>query len=208
MGVVANARTDDLAQAAEPEIYVCFWQAQAFSKDLLVRTVGDPRAMIANVQRELHAVDPTAAVENVKTFDQIRNDSLASRTFVMELLIGFSVVGSVLTLVGLYGVLSLSVASRRRELAIRSAVGAEQRHIYRLVFGEGFRLIAGGVLTGLVIALLLSRVLKAFLFEVAPTDPLTLIGVAAVFAAVAMLASWVPTRRAGNVDPLEALRYE
>jgi len=208
VGVVANARTDDLAQAAEPEIYVCFWQAQAFSKDLLVRTVGDPRAVIANVQRELHAVDPTAAVENVKTFDQIRNDSLASRTFAMNLLIGFSVVGSVLTLVGLYGVLSLSVASRRRELAIRSAVGAEQRHIHRLVFGEGFRLIAGGVLTGLVIALLLSRVLKAFLFGVAPTDALTLIGVSAVFAAVAMLACWVPTRRAGNVDPLEALRYE
>jgi putative ABC transport system permease protein len=124
------------------------------------------------------------------------------------LLIGFSVVGSVLTLVGLYGVLSLSVASRRRELAIRSAVGAEQRHIHRLVFGEGFRLIAGGVLTGLVIALLLSRVLKAFLFGVAPTDALTLIGVSAVFAAVAMLACWVPARRAGNVDPLEALRYE
>ena len=89
-----------------------------------------------------------------------------------------------------------------------SAVGAEQRHIHRLVFGEGFRLIAGGVLTGLVIALLLSRVLKAFLFGVAPTDAPTLIGVAAVFAAVAMLACWVPTRRAGNVDPLEALRYE
>jgi putative ABC transport system permease protein len=208
VGVVANARTDDLAQAAEPEIYLCFWQAHAFSKDLVVRTAGDPRAVMANVQRELHTVDPTAAVENVKTFDQIRDDSLASRTFAMNLLAGFSVVGSVLTLVGLYGVISLSVTSRRRELAIRTAVGAEQRHIHRLILGEGFRLIAGGVITGLAIALILSRVLKGLLFGVAPTDPLTLLGVGAVFTVVAMLACWVPTRRAGKVDPLEALRYE
>ena len=208
VGVVANARTDELTRAAEPEIYLCFWQASAFSKDLVVRTAGDPRAVMANVQRELHAVDPTAAVENVKTFDQIRDDSLASRIFAMNLLVGFSVVGGVLTLVGLYGILSLSVTSRRRELAIRTAVGAEQRHIHRLVFGEGFRLIAGGVVTGLAIALLLSRVLKTFLFGVAPTDPLTLITVGAVFALVAMLACWAPTRRAGKVDPLEALRYE
>jgi putative ABC transport system permease protein len=208
VGVVANARTDDLTQAAEPEIYLCFWQASAFSKDLVVRTAGDPRAVMANVQRELHAVDPTAAVENVKTFDQIRDDSLASRIFAMNLLVGFSVVGGVLTLVGLYGILSLSVTSRHRELAIRTAVGAEQRHIHRLVFGEGFRLIAGGVVTGLAIALLSSRVLKTFLFGVAPTDPLTLITVGAVFALVAMLACWAPTRRAGKVDPLEALRYE
>lgn len=208
VGVVANARTDDLAQAAEPEVYVSFWQMRAYSKDLVVRTVGDPRAVMAHVQRELHAVDPTTAVENVRTFDQIRDESLASRTFAMNLLVGFSIVGSVLTLVGLYGTLSLSVTSRRRELAIRTAVGAEQRHIHRLVLGEGLRLVVGGVITGLGIALLLSQVLKTFLFGVAPTDPQTLIGVGAVFAAVAMLACWVPIRRAGKVDPLEALRYE
>jgi putative ABC transport system permease protein len=208
VGVVANARTDDLSQAPEPEIYLCFWQARAFSKDLVVRTVGDPRALMAKVQRELHSVDPTAAVENVKTFNQIRDDSLASRTFAMNLLVGFSIIGSVLTLVGLYGILSLSVTSRRRELAIRTALGAEQRHIRGLVLGEGLRLITGGVITGIAIALLLSRVLKTLLFGVAPADPPTLIGVAAIFAAVGMLACWAPTRRAGKVDSMEALRYE
>ena len=208
VGVVANARTDDLAQAPEPEIYLSLWQARAFSKDLVVRTSGDPRAVMANIERELHAVDPTAAVENVKTFDQIREGSLASRTFAMNLLVGFSIVGSVLTLVGLYGIISLSVTSRRRELAIRAAVGAEQRHIHHLILGEGFRLIAGGVIAGLAIALIASRVLKSLLFGVAPADPLTLLGVGAVFAVVAMLACWVPTRRAGKVSPLEALRYE
>ena len=208
VGVVTDGRTDDLTRAAQPEIYLSLWQASAFSKHLVVRTTADPRSVMAAVQRELRAVDPTVAVENVKTLEQIRGDSLASRTFAMNLLVGFSLVGSVLTLVGIYGVLSLSVASRRRELAIRSAIGAGQRHIRMLVLGEGFRLIGGGVIAGIAAALVLSRVLKSFLFEVEPTDFATLIGVGLLFAGVALLACWVPTRRAGKVDPLEALRYE
>jgi putative ABC transport system permease protein len=126
----------------------------------------------------------------------------------MQLLAGFSSVGSVLTLVGIYGVLSLSVASRRRELAIRSAVGAGRGDIRNLIFGEGLRLIAGGVVAGIAIALVLSRVLRTFLFGVEPTDPATLIVVGGLFAAVALLACWVPMRRAVKVDPLDALRYE
>jgi putative ABC transport system permease protein len=110
--------------------------------------------------------------------------------------------------VGIYGVLSLSVASRRRELAIRSAVGAQQSDISKLIFGEGFRLISGGVLVGMVLALVLSRVLRSFLYEVQPSDPLTLASVGALFVAVGLLACWVPVRRARKVDPLEALRYE
>ena len=148
------------------------------------------------------------SIENVKTLDQDRDDSLASRTFAMQLLIGFAGIGSLLTLVGIYGVLSLSVASRRRELAIRAAVGAAQRDLRNLVFAEGFRLIAGGVVSGIAAALILSRVLKSFLFQVEPADPATLILVGLLFVGVALLACWVPTRRAAKVDPLEALRYE
>jgi putative ABC transport system permease protein len=208
VGVVANGRTDDLTRAADPEIYLSLWQARAFSKHLVVRTAADPRSVMAAVQRELRSVDPTVAVENMRTLEQVRGDSLAPRTFAMQLLAGFALVGSVLTLVGIYGVLSLSVASRRRELAIRSAIGAQQRDIRNLIFAEGFRLIAGGVIAGLAAALVLSRVLRSFLFEVEPTDPATLIGVALLFAVVALLACWVPTRRAAKVDPVEALRYE
>jgi putative ABC transport system permease protein len=208
IGVVANGRTDDLTKPAGPEIYLSLWEASAFSKHLVIRTSADPRTMIAAVERELRAVDPTAAVENVKTLDDIRGDSLASRTFAMQLLVGFSVIGSVLTLVGIYGVLSLSVASRRREIAIRTAVGAERRDIHKLIFAQGFRLIAGGVVSGIAAALILSRVLRTFLFEVEPTDPATLIGVGLLFAGVAMLACWIPTHRAAKIAPLEALRYE
>jgi putative ABC transport system permease protein len=208
IGVVSDGRVDDLTQAAEAEVYLSLWQATAFSKDLVVRTAGDPRAVIASVQRELRAIDPTVAVEHVKTLEQVRDDSVASRTFATQLLVGFSLVGTVLTLVGIYGVLSLSVASRRRELAIRTAVGAQRRDIRNLIFAEGFRLIAGGLVVGAVAALALARVLSVFLFEVTPTDPATLIGAALLFAAVALLACWVPTRRAARVSPLDALRSE
>ena len=208
VGEIANGRTDDLTQDASPEIYLPLWQANAFSKHLVVRTTADPRTVTVSVERALRSVDPTAAIENVKTLEQIRDDSLASRTFAMHLLTGFSVVGSVLTLVGIYGLLSLSVASRRRELAIRSAVGAQRKDISKLIFGEGFRLIGGGVLIGIALAVVLSRVLKSFLFEVQPTDPVTLICVGFLFVGVGLIACWIPVRRAGKIDPLEALRYE
>jgi putative ABC transport system permease protein len=208
IGVVANSRTDDLTKAAEPEIYLSFWQATAFTKHLILRTTADPHALMASVQRELRAVDPTIAVEHLKTLEEIRDDSLASRSFAMRLLIGFAIVASGLTLVGIYGVLSLSVAARRREIAIRTAMGAGRSDILKLVLGEGLQLIAGGVMAGLVAAIALSRVLKSFLFEVEPTDPVTLITVGLLFIGVALLACWSPARRAAKVDPLEALRYE
>lgn len=208
IGEIANSRTDDLTQKPSAEVYLPLWQAHAFSKHLVVRTAADPRTVVLAVERELHSVDPTAAIENVETLEQIRDESLASRTFAMQLLVGFAVVGSVLTLVGIYGVLSLSVTTRRRELAIRSAVGAQKIHIRKLVFGEGFRLVTTGVVLGVALALVLSRVLKSFLFEVQPGDPATLVFVGLLFVGVALLACWVPMRRAEKVDPVEALRYE
>jgi len=100
------------------------------------------------------------------------------------------------------------VTSRRRELAIRSAVGAQQKDIRNLIFGEGLRLISAGVVAGAALAMVLSRVLRSFLFEVQPGDPVTLLVVGLLFVAVALLACWVPVRRAAKVDPVEALRYE
>ena len=208
VGVVANTRTGDLTKAPEPEVYFCLWQWGAFSKDLVVRTAADPKLVMAAVERALRSVDPTAAVENVKTMEQVREDSLASRSFAERLLIGFAAVGSVLTLVGIYGVLALSVASRRREIAIRVAVGAQRRNIRNLILVEGFRLIAGGVMAGTAAALVLARVLQSFLFGVDAADPATFILVGLLFAVVALLACWAPMRRASTVDPIEALRYE
>ena len=205
---MANGRTDDLTRHANPEIYVSFWQNGAYSKHLLIRTEAEPLSMASAVQSALREVNPYAAVEHIKTFDQIRDDSLAGRTFAMQLLVGFSVVGCLLTLVGIYGVLSLSVASRRHEIAIRTAVGAERRDIRTLILSDGFRLIAGGLAAGLAGALVFSRVLRSFLYEVEPNDPATLIAVAMLFIGVALLACWAPTRRATRVDPMKTLRCE
>ncbi|WP_321475435.1 ABC transporter permease [uncultured Paludibaculum sp.] len=208
VGVVANGRTDDLTRHAAPEIYGSFWQYSAYSKHLLIRTKAEPLSMASAVQSALRAVNPHAAVEHIQTFDQIREDSLAGRTFAMQLLIGFAAVGCLLTLVGIYGVLSLSVASRRHEIAIRTAVGATRPDIRNLIFFDGFRLIAGGVAAGLVGALVLSRALRSFLYEVEPNDPATLFAVAVLFIGVALLACWPPTRRATRVDPMKTLRCE
>ena len=208
VGIVANTRTSDLTRAPAPEVYLSLWQASAFSKDLVVRTSADPRAVIAAVRSELRGVNPTVAVEKVKTLDEIRSDSLASRIFASRLLVGFSIVGTLLTVVGVYGVLALSVASRRREIAIRTAIGAHRRDIRNLVVGEGFRLVAGGIVAGVVGALLMARMLQSFLYEVGPTDPLTIGAAGLLFVGVTLIACWAPSRRAAAVDPLEALRCE
>jgi putative ABC transport system permease protein len=208
IGVVANSRTDDLTRQASPEIYMSFWQARAYSKHLLIRTDAEPLAMASAVHAVLREVNPYAAVEHIKTFDQIRNDSLAGRSFAMQLLVCFAAVGCLLTLVGIYGVLSLSVASRRHEIAIRTAVGARHRDIRNLIFLDAFQLIGGGVAAGLAGALVLSRVLRSFLYEVEPNDPSTLFAVAMLFIGVALLACWPPTLRATRVDPMKTLRSQ
>jgi putative ABC transport system permease protein len=208
VGVVADSRPEDLTQATQPEIYLPLWQALAFSKDLIVRTEGDPRAMFQAIERTLRETDPTVAIENVRTLDQVRVDSVSSRTFASRLLAGFSAAAVVLTLVGLYGILSLSVAARRREIAIRSAVGAQPQDIRSLILGEGARLVGWGVAAGIATAVALGRVWQVFLYGVTPADPLTLAGASLLFVLVSLLACWVPARRATGVDPLEALRTD
>jgi len=208
VGIVSDIRTEGLSQRAEPEIYFPFWQGGAFSKHLIVRTASDPRSLAGLVKRELRSVDPTAAVEHVKTMEDIRRESVAPRTFAMRLLVGFSLAASCLALVGIYGVLSLSVGARTKEIAVRMAIGARGHEILGLVLGEGLRLIVLGVVLGAILALSLGRILETFLFEAKPTDPITLGGPALLFTAIALLACWVPACRAARVDPMVALRYE
>jgi putative ABC transport system permease protein len=206
VGVVSDARIDDLTRAAEPEVYGSLWQRGAFTKHLVLSTTLDPNAAAVIIQQALQEISSTVAVENVATLGQIRAESVAARSFAMQLLLGFAVVACLLTLAGIYGVLSLSVGARRREIAIRTAVGAEKRDVIGLVFREGVSVIAVGIVIGIVASVALSRVLGVFLFGVEPTDPLTLGVVGTLFAAVALLACFLPARRAAQADPMVALQ--
>lgn len=208
VGVLADTRTGSLLEKPVPEVYLSFWQNGAFSKHLIVRTDGDPKALSLLVQRELKAIDPTVAVDHVKTLEDIRGDSVAAQTFAMRLLVGFSAVGTILALVGIYGVLSLSVNSRQREIAIRMALGAQRNTVLGLVLGEGLRLMLVGLMVGTGVAFALAQVLKAYLFGVEPTDPFTFLGVMLLFVLIALLACYFPARRATAVDPMAALRQE
>ena len=208
VGVIADARTDALSQAPEPEVYLPFWQSGAFSKHLVVRSSSQVAGLFELVRREVHAVDATASVERATTMTQIRSESLATQTFAMRLLIGFSLAATALALVGLYGVLSLSVGSRLKEIAVRKAVGAQQGDILRSVVGEGGRMIVAGVAVGAIVAAATGRALESLLFDVQATDAISIVTAAVGFGLVALLACLIPALRAARTDPIAALRQE
>ncbi len=208
VGVLADTRTERLREAPEPELYQPFWQSGAFSKHLVLRTTGDPLLVAPQVRDALRAIQPTVAVERVTTMAEIRRQSTAAQTFALRLLAGFAVVATLLAAVGLYGVLSLSVGARTKELAVRQAIGARRHQVIGLVLSEGARLVAIGVTCGIAGALLVGRLLDALLFGVAASDPVSLVTAALGFAGVAALACLVPAWRAGTADVLAALRQD
>jgi putative ABC transport system permease protein len=208
VGVIADTRTERLGEPPEPELYTPFRQNGAFSKHLVVRAAGDPLALAPQVRAALRAIQPTVAVEHVTTMAEIRRASTAAQVFALRLLAGFAIVATLLAAVGLYGVLSLSVGARTKELALRQAIGARRHQVIGLVLGEGARLVALGVTGGIAGALLVGRLLEALLFDVSSTDPAALGGAAVAFAAVAALACFVPAWRAGRGDLVTALRQD
>ncbi len=208
VGVLDDMRTERIRERPEPELYVPFRQNGAFSKHLVVRAAGDPLALAPQVRAALRALQPTVAVEHVTTMAAIRRASTAAQVFALRLLAGFAIVATLLAAVGLYGVLSLSVGARTKELAVRQAIGARRHQVVALVLGEGARLVAIGVAGGVAGALLVGRLLRALLFDVAATDPASLGGAALAFAGVAALACLVPAWRAGRGDVSAALRQD
>ncbi|MGH7972239.1 MAG: ABC transporter permease, partial [Limisphaerales bacterium] len=144
IGVAANTLDESLTKNAEPEIYLPYWQFPHPINSLIVRASVDPQSLIAGVEQTLRTLDPTVAIENVRTLKQIRHDSIAPQLFAMRLLTGFSFLAAALALIGIYGVLALSVASRQKEMAIRLAVGAQQHKVFGLILAEGMQLTVLG----------------------------------------------------------------
>jgi ABC-type antimicrobial peptide transport system permease subunit len=160
------------------------------------------------VRARLLQLDPDQPVTNVETVDQILANSLGQRRLTLWLIGGFAAVALILALIGLYGVIAYSVAQRTREIGIRHALGASFSQICRMVLGQGLRLAGAGVIAGIAGAFGLTRLISGLLFGVQPTDPAVFVAAAVLFAAVAVLASYVPAHRAATVDPVIALRDE
>lgn len=208
VGVAGAIRDLSLDQPSElPHVYVPATPARgSWDQSLVVRAAGEPAELADTVRRAIQEVAPTQPVTPLRTVAELAGDTVASRRFVLRLLLFFSVATLLLSAVGLYGVLAFVVSSRRREIGVRLALGAPVAGIQRLVVGRGLALAGSGVALGLALAVWGSRFLEGLLFEVGPLDPVVLGGVAALLVVVALLAAWLPARRAVRVAPLEAMR--
>ncbi len=175
---------------------------------LVVRTAGDPATMAAAVEAEVHKIDPTLPITEVTTMDELLAASVATRRFTMMLLTVFAALALILAAVGIYGVMSYAVSQRTQEIGIRIALGAQTRDIQRMIIGRGARLAFAGTLLGMAGGLGAARLVASMLYRVRPSDPAIFLGVSALLIAVALLACWIPARRAMRVDPIIALRYE
>jgi predicted permease len=206
VGVLGDVPNLAVGTDPQPEIYLPFAQIPSATQNLIVRTAGDPMSLTAAVRARVLALDRDQPVTAVQSMDEVLQTGAAQPRFTTYLLGGLSATAFLLSMVGIYGVIAYSVAERTQEMGIRIALGADNRDILRLVLGHGLILAAAGIAIGLAAAFALTRLMSSLLYHVSVTDPITFIAGPAVFAAVALLASYLPARRAMRVDPAIALR--
>jgi putative ABC transport system permease protein len=208
VGVARDTKYRNLREGPRNTMYQPLTQWYRPSMNLLVRTAGDPAKIAPVIQTQLHALEPALTVFNTRTLYEHVGRSLYIERMESMLLAFFGLLALVLTAVGIYGVVAYSVAQRTRELGIRMALGAQRKDVLKLILRQGLVLVAWGSAIGLVACYWLSRLVSSQLYGVSPSDPATLVSVAVLLAAVALIASYIPARRATKVDPLVALRYE
>jgi putative ABC transport system permease protein len=209
VGVVKDVRQFELVADPKPQMYLSYVQAGFFApRNLVVSTSVEPMSLAATVRKAVWDIDKEQPVSNISTMEEVLSESVARQRFSMLLLGIFATLALVLAAVGIYGVMSYSVAQRKHEIGLRMALGAQASDVLKMVVGHGLKLVLIGVGIGLVAAFVLTRVMASLLFGISATDPLTFIAISLVLISVALLASYIPARRATKVDPMVALRYE
>ena len=212
VGVVEDTKNAGMDKPAGPELYFPASQVAPFglstNMNFVVRAQGDPQALSGSIRGAVREVDASLPVYGLRTMSEVVERSMVQPRFLSLLLATFASIALFLAAIGIYGVMAYSVAQRTQEIGVRMALGAQRVHVLRLVFSQGFLLLVIGTVIGLGGAFALTRLMKSLLFEVTATDPLTYTSVVGVLAVVALLACYIPARRATKVDPLVALRYE
>jgi putative ABC transport system permease protein len=208
VGVVHDVKSAGLEAASEPTYYLPASQAPLSDMTVLVRTTSEPTALVPALRQAVLAIDPNQPISNISTMDKIVSDSIARPRLNMLLMGVFGALALILAVVGIYGLLSYAVTQRTQEMGIRMALGAQVSDVLRLVLRQGMTLALVGEVLGLVGAFALTRVMQKLLFGVTPTDVSIFIGVVGVLSTTALLACYLPARRAAKVDPLIALKYE
>jgi predicted permease len=217
IGIVGDVKHGGLDAPAGPELYMPYAQTPFAQMPaglrfppmtLVARSGSDLDSLAAAMRAEFKVLDKDQPVANIRTLDQVLSNSISQYRFYLLLLAFFASIALTLAAVGLYGVVSYTVRQRTHEIGVRMAFGAQSGDILRLIVKHGMKLTLIGALIGLALALMLTRLMKALLFNVSATDPLTFIAVALLLAGVALLACWIPARRATKVDPMVALRCE
>lgn len=208
VGVVGEVRQGTLAGDPAPTMYVPFAQAVFSTMWVVARADRDPAALTGSVRQAVRDLDDALPADGFATLETVIGESIAGRRFSTTLFALFGGLGLFLATIGLYGVVAYAVSQRTREIGLRVAIGAASGDVLRLVMGGGMKLVGGGIALGLVLAIALGRFIESLLFQLEPTDPLTLAATAVLLGVVAALACYVPARRAAHVDPLTALRAE
>jgi len=208
VGVAADVRSLELREPATPEFYLSALQDSFGSMFVVIRSTVEPTGVAGAIRQAAAEVDKSAAVSDIKTMDHIVSDAVTQPRFNLFLLGLFSGIALLLSAAGIYGVTAYSVSQRTHEFGIRMALGAQAGDVLRMIIRQGMLLISIGVTLGLAASFALTRLLRSVLFGVSVTDPLTFVAITFLLTLVALIACYVPARRATKVDPLTALRYE